>query len=272
MGFVMRPEMVYDYPIWSVAALIAALGIVFAVAVELCARRLLPVEFRRRHNDVAAAMLSIIGVTYAVLLAFVAMLAWDGFNHAKAASFTEAAFVHDIAGIAGGFAEPTRSAIRNDIADYARTVVNVEWPAQAEGKHSDRGGAYLDAINRIAIGFHPATMAESNLHAQLLQSLSQLEEARQSRVMAAESAIPEIVWVVLLAGGALTIAFVSFLGAPSLVMQIAMSSTLAISGALVLIMIVALSNPFRGDFRITAAPYRNVLAQDVSNDDPPATK
>ena len=64
----------------------ALLGVVLAVLVELTARATVPVEFRRRHNDVAAAMLSIIGVTYAVLLAFVAMLAWEGFNQATAAS------------------------------------------------------------------------------------------------------------------------------------------------------------------------------------------
>jgi hypothetical protein len=43
------------------------------------------------------AIFSIIGVTYAVLLAFVAMLAWDGFNKAKAASHLEAVLVRSLA-------------------------------------------------------------------------------------------------------------------------------------------------------------------------------
>jgi hypothetical protein len=47
-----------------------AIASVFGVVLlELCARRLLPIELRQRHNDVAAAIFSIIGVTYAVLLA-----------------------------------------------------------------------------------------------------------------------------------------------------------------------------------------------------------
>jgi hypothetical protein len=40
-----------------------------------------------------AAIFSIIGVTFAVLLAFVAMLAWEGFNKAKAPAHAEAAAV-----------------------------------------------------------------------------------------------------------------------------------------------------------------------------------
>jgi hypothetical protein len=93
----------------------------------------------------------------------------------------------------------------------------------------------------------------------MLAALDRLWRARQERLLAAQSTIPGIVWLVLLLGGAVTIAFGSFLGAPSVAMQLAMSSVLAASGALVLLLIVALSNPFRGDFRVSAAPYVVVL-------------
>lgn len=79
MQFVMQPDMVYRYPLWGVALLLARLAVAAAIVLELLVRRFVSVEFRRRHND-AAAIFSIIGVTFAVLLAFVAMLAWEGFN------------------------------------------------------------------------------------------------------------------------------------------------------------------------------------------------
>ena len=261
MRFVMNPNAAYHYPIWWVGLFIAGMGVVLAVLVELMARSIVPVEFRRRHNDVAAAMLSIIGVTYAVLLAFVAMLAWDNFNRAKAASYAEAGLMRDVANVAAGFAEPAQSALRGSITGYARTVITVEWPAQAEGRHSDRAAGYLDAMDRTAMGLRPSTTAEGNLQAQLLQALMRLEDARQERTAAADSALPAIVWIVLLLGGGLTIAFASFLGAPSLAMHLAMASALAVSGALVLTLIVALNNPFRGDFRVSAEPFERVLVQ-----------
>jgi hypothetical protein len=65
----------------------------------------------------------------------------------------------------------------------------------------------------------------------------------------------------MVAGGALTIAFGSFLGAPSVRMQLAMSAVLAVSGSLVLILIIALSNPFRGDFRVSAEPFERMLSR-----------
>src|SRR5215467_13204452 len=137
MRFAMNPDMIYQYPIWAVGLLLVGAAVFGAVLIELCARRLLPIELRRQHNDVAAAIFSIIGVTYAVLLAFVAMLAWEGFNRAKAASYAEAAVIQDVYMVSVGFTDPARSSMRNDIIAYARSVVNVEWPAQADGRIVD---------------------------------------------------------------------------------------------------------------------------------------
>src|SRR5277367_3996070 len=236
MRFVMNPDMVYQYPIWAVGVLIVGAAVFGAVLLELGARRLLPIELRRRHNDVAAAIFSIIGVTYAVLLAFVAMLAWEGFNQAKAASYAEAAALGDVYNISAGFADPERSGLRDAIVGYVRRVANVEWPQQAEGRTVDADSVHLDRLNKMALGLHPSGVADGNLHAQLLQSLALLWDARQERLLAAQTTIPGIVWFVIIVGGALTIAFGSFLGAPSARMQLAMSAVLAVSGALVLIL------------------------------------
>jgi hypothetical protein len=262
MQFVMHPGIVYQYPLWSVALLLIGLAALGAVLVELAAHRLLSVEFRRRHNDAAAAIFSVVGITFAVLLAFVAMLAWQGFNKAKAATYAEAALVLDVYNASVSFAEPEVSTIRADIIGYLETVVRVEWPAQAEGEIVDSGSAYLEKLNRIAGGLKPTGIADGNLQAQLLQSLSRLSEAREQRLLAAsETTVPSVVWVVTLVGGGLTVAFSSFLGVPNLGMHLAMSAALAISGALVLVLIIALSNPFRGDFRVSTLPFDRVLAQ-----------
>ena len=261
MRFVMHPDMVYEYPIWEVGLLLVSAAVLGAMLLELCARWLLPIELRRRHNDVAAAIFSIIGVTYAVLLAFIAMLAWEGYNKAKAASYAEAAVIGDVYNLSAGFPEPGRSSMRDDIVDYVRRVVTVEWPEQAEGRTVAQESTYLDKLNTMALDPHLSSMADSGLHSILLESLERLWDARQERLLAAQTTIPDIVWFVMIVGGGLTIAFGSFLGAPSARMQLAMSAVLAASGALVLILIIALSNPFRGDFRVSMAPFEQVLSR-----------
>jgi len=168
MQFVMQPGMVYQYPLWWVALLLVGLAALGAVLFELAVHQFLSTELRRRHNDVAAAIFSVVGVTFAVLLAFVAMLAWEGFNKAKAAAYAEAATVLDVYNAALGLAGPKTSQMRDDIIGYLVTVVRVEWPAQAEGQIVDRGKAYLEKLNMFAIGLKPFSISDGNLHAQLL--------------------------------------------------------------------------------------------------------
>ncbi|WP_448955947.1 bestrophin-like domain [Labrys neptuniae] len=257
----MTPDMIYQYPTWAIGLLVISAAIVGSVLLELCARRLLPLELRRGHNDVAAAIFSIIGVTYAVLLAFVAMLAWEGFNKAKAASYAEASVVGGLYNLTAGLSDPEKTSAQKAVMGYARHVVTVEWPRQAQGRPPDLDSAHLDDLNKMALNRSLSDQADRDVRLLLLQTLQRLWDARHERLLAAQSTIPDVVWFVLIAGGALTVSFGSFLGAPSVRMQIAMSAVLAASGALVLTLIVALSNPFRGDFRVSTAPFEDALSR-----------
>jgi hypothetical protein len=257
----MRPDMVYQFPIWAVGLSLVILAVIGTILLELVVCSVVSAAFRRQHNDIAAAIFSIIGVTYAVLLAFVATLAWDGFNKAKAASHLEAALVMDVTAAADGLAEPARATLLDNMTRYTKTVIAIEWPAQAEGHLTRAGDRFLDDAQRLVVSLKPASQADTNLHALLLESLTRLRDARQERLLAAETTIPAIVWFVVIAGGAITIAFGSFLGAPSVLMHLGMSCLLAVSGVLVLVLIIALSNPFRGDFRVSTAPFDYVLSR-----------
>jgi hypothetical protein len=257
----MRPGMVYQYPIWAVGVSLAIIAVIGTILLEFAMRRFVSPAVRRQHNEIAAAIFSIVGVTYAVLLAFVATVAWDGFNKAKAASYGEAVQVMDVFQAANSFSEPTRTNLIGDLSHYTETVIATEWPAQAKGIIVRAGDKYIAALDQLLADLKPVSQMDANNHMLLAQSLMRLRDARQERLLAAETTIPGIVWFVLIVGGAITIAFGSFLGSPSLPMHLSMCSLLAVSGVLVLVLIIALSNPFRGDFRISTAPFDYVLSR-----------
>ena len=85
----------------------------------------------------------------------------------------------------------------------------------------DQDSIYLNGLNKMALTLHPSSQADSDLRSLLIQAIERLWDARQERLLAAQTTIPGIVWFVLIAGGALTVAFGSFLGAPSLQMKLA---------------------------------------------------
>ena len=99
------------------------------------------------------------------------------------------------------------------------------------------------------------------MQAALLRGLVRLRDARELRIATSASGIPAIVWFVVVAGGAMSLTFVSLLGTFNRVFHLALGSLLALSGVLVLLMILALSHPFRGDFRITPESFPAAVSQ-----------
>ena len=257
----MQPQMIASLPIWLAGLLMLGCAISGAVTVELLVRRVVSPELRTSHMTVASAMFSVVGTTYAVLLAFVAMLAWDGFNKAQSVTDTEASLVLNVYTLVDGLSGPEMGRMRSDIGAYAAAVVHVEWPAQARGGIVQEDQPSLVDLTRIALRLRPSSIADGDLHTLLLNDLAQLSSVRRERLLILRTPIPLIVWFVLLAGGGISIAFASFLGARSLLMQLAMTSVLAVSGALVLLLIVALSNPFRGGSGISAEPFEHALVR-----------
>ncbi|WP_428484924.1 hypothetical protein [Rhodopila sp.] len=257
----MQPQMIASLPIWLAGLLIAGFAMMGAVLVELLVRRLISLEVRTNHSTAASAMFNVVGTTYAVLLAFVAMLAWDGFNKAQSVTDTEASLVQNVYQLVDGLTGPDMVTMRSDIIAYAATVVETEWPAQAKGIVPRADDPTLIRLTRTALHLRPGNIADGDLHTLLLDDLTKLSSVRRERLLVQRNPIPLIVWLVLLAGGSISVAFASFLGARSLRMHLVMSFLLTLSGALVLLLIVALSNPFRGDFRISPEPFERVLAQ-----------
>ncbi len=243
--------MVYDYPTWLYGLAIVLATVVAGMLAQAVLHRFLPVMFRDEHNSSVTAIFSIIGVTYAVLLAFVAMLTWEGFNRARAATFEEAGAVAELRRLSIALPVPLGEAVRDDLGAYVRSVVQVEWPAQTRGHVDASAERWLEALH-AAIGEARLDGAgPAAVQAQFLAELGTLSAARQGRLLAVQPTVPTVVWVVVLVGGALLVGFSSLLGARSYALHMVMTGALCASGALVIVLIVSLDSPFRSDFRIS---------------------
>ncbi len=261
---IMQPQTIASLPIWVAGGLISGTAIGVAGLIELLIRWLIPSRVREAHTMVAASMFNVVGTTYSVLLAFVAMLAWNGYDRAGAVTDNEASLILVVYQLAEGLSNPEMAAMQADTVSYGQHVVGVEWPAQAKGTAVMETDLSLSRLIRTALHFHPGTIAEGSFQTLLLEELTRLGNARRERLLIQRTPLPPVVWFVLLAGGGITVAFSSFLASQNLAMHLAMSSLLALSGALVLLLIVALSNPFRGEFSISPQPFEHVLVQMTS--------
>jgi len=251
----MRPELVYEVPTWLSGSLIVVATTALAMLVQLGVHWLMPARFRAQHVSSVGAIFSVIGVTYAVLLAFVAMLTWEGFNKARADTFVEAGAVAELRRRTAGFSSAEAAGFRASIDGYVHAVVQTEWPAQSRGMTDLSGEPWLLRMHSQLGQFVPTSASDGAFAAQLLTQLGNLSTARQGRLSAVEPAVPAIVWAVILVGGGFMILFSACLDASSSLFHLMMTGALGASGALVIVLIVSLDSPFRSDFRISPAPF-----------------
>jgi hypothetical protein len=267
----MLRDWIYNHPTWEVGTVIIALSVLASWVGLFVFNRFVHVSIRSRHNDVAGFIIAIIGVVYAVLLAFIAVAAWASFDEADHVVQQEANLVGNLYRDSVAIPEPMRSAMRADLKQYLQTVIDVEWPAQRDHKVDTRGWVAVEKLHAAITGIDAKTLGQSVVEAEMLKTLNDLYNARRSRILAAADGIPDTIWWILVMGGVITVAFTFFFGMPSMMMHYAMTGILAASMALVMVLIVALDWPFRGEVSISPAAFQAVQ-QDMAQEQQQARK
>lgn len=222
------------------------LPVILAVAGLILVQRLVPRTLRQEHNDVAGFIYAVVGVIYAVLLAFVVIVVWQDLEATRDAAEDEANELAEVYFLANRFPESERHRAQNLIRSYGRIVVEEEWPLMADGRASPHAWALLDELRLAVQQLDPGTDAEQVIYDQALSRVHELSDARRIRLLDAKEGIPAVLWAALVAGGVVTVTFTYLFGLKSNWIHALMVAALALVVAGMLFTIVALNYPFSG--------------------------
>jgi hypothetical protein len=244
--------------------LIVAVATVVAVGGLVLVQRLVSTERRKQHNDVAGFIYAVLGVSYAVLLGLMLIAVWEQWNAAQDVASDEANELAGIFWFAHALPQPQGRHIQELARSYAEVVVEQEWPLMEQGRASPKAWATLDELRGTILGLDPPTGAQQVPYSQarynqILEQLHSLGDARRERLLAASEGLSTILWVVLIGGGVITIAFTYLFGLDNTVVHTLMVAALAMILSASLFTVAALDYPFKGDVRIHPAAFEQVL-------------
>jgi hypothetical protein len=221
--------------------------------------RFLSLETRRKHNEFAGFNSALIGVIFAVLLAFIAVSAWGSFDKSGDDAEVEASLAGDLFNDASTMPEPARTDLVGDMRDYVDIVLNQEWPAMAVGaSFGDDGWAPLYRFHKSLTQVQTENPVQVAMIAETLRRLNSLYDARRDRILASNGHINPTVWWVVLLGSAITVVFTYFFGMENFKIHLTMTGLVAGALALVIVLIVAFDFPFRGQVQVTPDGFKNV--------------
>ena len=242
----------------TLAVCIAVFGsAALAVAGLLAFHAIVPHELRSLHNDLAGFVLAIVGVIYAVLLAFIAVAVWQNYTDVDNLVQTEANLVGDLYQDTVGLPMPVAQQLRQNLFDYTETVVHKEWPHMMAATPARlKGWRILGSFHLTLAQLKPPDAPTVAVQTQMLNTLDRLYDVRRGRFHAAGAELPAIVWWNLIVGALILVVFSYLFGAARLAMHAVMVGMLGASIGLVLMLIVLLNNPFLGRSHVSVEPFQ----------------
>jgi len=247
-------------PGWLVFLVLVVLFPALILVVQLGIRRRWPALARGDHNDVVGFIIAVVGVIYAVLLAFVVIVAWESFTRAEEVVGQEASALRTLYRDSVGLPAETQAEIQDLVPRYATEVVEDSWPAMAEGRPGDpeAGDILQDMADALADAPVTTPTHEQFVGAEV-DRLNELVSLRSQRLDFVQSGIPGSLWVALLVGALVTVGFALLFGLERAGLHLVMVGSLAVLIGVLLFVAVGFNYPFAGDVAVQPEPFERVL-------------
>ena len=256
-------------PFWPAFFLVVVIPTALAVGGTIVVRRRTRLKQLTENNEVAGFKFAVVGVIYAVLLAFAVFVVWEQLTAAESDVVREAGSAVNLYRLVGGMDVENERNVRTLITRYLETAIADDWPAMESGAGSATATRALNALYAGVLGYQPADGRQEAILAGALHELSELTEARRERLLKASTVVPGVIWFGLITGGFITIAFTWFFGTKNLRAQVLMTGGLSLLVCSGLLIILAVDHPFGGAVRVHPEALSKVL-EDFGHEAPPA--
>jgi hypothetical protein len=233
--------------------------IVLSLLGMLCVRRSVEISTLESHNDVAGFVYSVVGVIYAVLIAFMVYVVYVQFQTAQDRIENEATSLGDLYRISSNLQEPARSEILINLKKYAQIMIEKEFPEMRKGKFHEEPKLIHDKLWNIFYTYKPKDDLDKTWFEKALSICINFADAKRARMDSAKQSLPFFMWFVLYVGGIITIAYSYFFGTQNVLAQALMVILLAGTVTLVLLLIAALDHPFIGIIQVSPEPFEMIL-------------
>jgi hypothetical protein len=228
------------------AALVILGAAALSAAAMLIVRRGAPEGTYFKDPIPAAAVYTVAGTAYMVIVAFVFFVAFESYGGAKADSEEEATATLAMFHAAHPFDPTVRAQLQGQVICYAREVIASGWPAMREGGASSVVDARVTALEESAerIAIKGAKQQAAYDHWFALNE--ERRKGRQGRIAQASGLVPAVLWLILIVGAVVVIGAVGLFADPreARVAQAAMIAAVAVIVASGLVLVRFLDRPY----------------------------
>jgi hypothetical protein len=242
---------IYDYPTPYIGCLFAVVFCTVTVGGIFLFRPVFRpwIHTQPKNNDMVGLALSSFSVFYGLLVGLIAVAAYQNFSTVTDLVDKEASSLAALYRDAGGYPNPIRDTLKDELREYARYTIVDGWPLQSRGIVPPGGTERLTALFATLSSFEPAKKSEEILHGETLRQFNIMVELRRGRLANVNTGIPAVLWWVVAIGAMLMIGIIWMLNM-DIHVHVILGSALSVFVGLTIFLIAALDHPFRGDLGV----------------------
>jgi hypothetical protein len=188
-------------------------------------------------------------VLFGLLLGLVAVATYRNFSSVSDTVDKEASIVAALYRDFGAYPEPIRDRLRASLREYTRRTIEEDWPLQRRGIVPHGGTERITELSELLFAFEPSTSGQQILDTEALHQFNRVVEMRRSRLANVPLGLSSVLWWVVAFGALLNIILI-WLQDMEIHVHFILGGVLASILALVIFLIAALDNPFRGEVSI----------------------
>jgi hypothetical protein len=194
-------------------------------------------------------------VFYGITLGLLAIATWQTYTDVETKVGEEAAAVGALYREVGSFPDANRTELQADLRQYVRQVIDVAWPQQRRGTVPQDDGVTLSILQTRLSRFEPATEGQKVIYGEAYRGFNRIADLRGRRLQSVREGLPGPLWTIVLAGAFLNIAMTWFFDLRSQSMHFWMTVMLSALLGLLVYLLGALDNPFRGEISVGPQPF-----------------
>jgi hypothetical protein len=213
----------------------------------------------RDYNDLIGWQLGILSTTYAVILGFMLYAVWTTYGEAALNVDQEANAVADLYRLAEEFPESQGLQLKNQAKLYAQAVINQEWAEMANNEEPKQSVAIGSKMSRTVRSVLTTSSTQQLAQDHALLELSSLAQHRLTRLSQSTMRLPNVLWCVLLVGGALTIISACMFWVEEEKLHALQVFSLSLLVSLALVAIADIHRPFQGLIHVRSYAFQQAL-------------